>query len=602
MTLTQNERPAKGLPKGAAADGAQVGHANAAAILERLCRGPLTVAELALACGLSGVTARGHLKRLAQSGDVESVGKRWRLTATGTAKSGAPLDPAGFGRDLQLLPTEPHRAFTRLARDAVLVRYHHADRGGTDWLSFALWGETGGMKTGTAVVLGRRFGLAEQHNVILVTDRGRSDLLGRRAPDGKGGYRWEPAPRLSQPLFTLDELDKASSGDRETALRLLQGDSLISWEGEIFTMRGTVFVTFNGGRDPRTELGPDRLRRAVLLCTTGLAIPAGYRKAGRALLGPEPVPIIDLARFIPLAEGIDDEVATFFDEELPGYLSTEAQPIYPGHALSQIVPGRAVFDGIAIGDAAMAVGLDYLLTAATWNGTDARRIAAYCRDYGLTVDDLAVDDITARAIAVDVDSEGIELGEIKELGCRAIADELQTLGKPTDEEGIRLVGALKVVAKQLSAVKNMGEAERIYAQCAGLDDRLRQRASQIAGRQMAATGKTVSTRRGRVAPDQLAILLELQRNGSREAVDKMLSRLGLIEKYPMVLGESTRGRRYHGTTQNTVGIVIWQKSAWNDPEVKAILVAAIANEMANRPVLPDDATSPALLPWSGTNR
>jgi hypothetical protein len=51
-----------------------------------------------------------------------------------------------------------------------------------------------------------------------------------------------------------------------------------------------------------------------------------------------------------------------------------------------------------------------------------------------------------------------------------------------------------------------------------------------------------------------------------------------------------------------VGIVIWQKSAWNDPEVKAILVAAIANEMANRPVLPDDATSPALLPWSGTNR
>jgi hypothetical protein len=592
MVLTPIESPAKNGPQGAAADGAQQGHANVTAIREHLGSGPSTAPELARVCGFSDVTARNHLRRLALDGDIEKVGKRWRLTPKGMAIAGPIVCPSDLDRVLALLPSEPHRAIVRLARDAVLVRYALSGQGGIGWPSFALWGAPGGLKTGIARMLGRLFGLEDHDHVVLATDRGRSDLLGRRVGDGKGGFRWEPAPRLSLPVLTIDELDKAKSdAGRETPLRLLQGDSLISWEGSTFTMRATPIVTFNAGSDPRDVLAPDRLRRMVMVDVTGLASETECRKAARALFDVGSIPILDLARLAPSAEPITDDVAGFFDEALPEYLTPEAQRIYPGHALSLIVAGRAVFEGIDIEQAATAIGFDYLTTAQTWGGTTPRVIAAYARRYGLVAPE-PVTEIEALAVDIDERSEAVELAEIKAVGRQAVADELADLGKPTDEEGIRLVAAFKEVARQLGATKSIAEIERVDAVFAGLYERADQRAAQIAGRRaMAAPGSRpagslpAGSQRRAVAPDRLAMLLQLRDAGHKDAPAKVLGRLGLVVEDPFPPGtDSPLGRRYRGALPESVGAVVFDADDWTEAAVTGILGLAIAAEKAARPV------------------
>jgi hypothetical protein len=72
---------------------------------------------------------------------------------------------------------------------------------------------------------------------------------------------------------------------------------------------------------------------------------------------------------------------------------------------------------------------------------------------------------------------------------------------------------------------------------------------------------------------------------------------GLIEDWPMVLGKSTRGERYRGSSPSTAGAIVWERSTWSDEAVRAIVSAAIADLRANAPDLPDNGP-PSLVPWS----
>jgi len=278
-------------------------------------------------------------------------------------------------------------------------------------------------------------------------------------------------------------------------------------------------VTFNAGRDPRDVVPSDRLRRMVIVRATGLASDIECRKAARALFDAGSIPVLDLARLVPAAEQIDGDLATIFDEEVPRYLSPEAQAIYPGHSLSLIVPGRATFDGTDLATASIEVISDYLITAQTWGGTDLRLIATFARHHGIGTPAPA-DEVDAEAIEFDVRIEAVELAEIKAVGREAVNEEMNALGKPRDEESIRLLAAFKEVRRQLVEAKSMGDVRRIDAVFCTLQERAERRASQIAGR--VAVGAAlprsvpVRTRVANTTPNHLAMLEQLRAAGHRK--------------------------------------------------------------------------------------
>ena len=85
------------------------------------------------------------------------------------------------------------------------------------------------------------------------------------------------------------------------------------------------------------------------------------------------------------------------------------------------------------------------------------------------------------------------------------------------------------------------------------------------------------------------MLLQLRGSGHQDASAKVLSRLGLIEEYPIPAGSrAERGRRYRGASPETQGAVVWEKeTAWPDPTVAALLdVAIAAAREAQPPVRP----------------
>ena len=107
------------------------------------------------------------------------------------------------------------------------------------------------------------------------------------------------------------------------------------------------------------------------------------------------------------------------------------------------------------------------------------------------------------------------------------------------------------------------------------------RVRRVARARRAATGgrRRSSTAR-HVVPDRRAVLEALATLGHRTPPGPVLATLGLVEPDPLPTG---RGR-WHGTTPETVGAVIFEDDGWSDLAVRAILTAALALEPA--PVRP----------------
>ena len=331
-----------------------------------------STAEIAGGAGLSERVVRDHLYRLCADGLCARRGTRWRATPRGSARAGPPASARDVAAVLDLLPSEGHRALARLVLAAVVSRAAHADDGTGGWPSFGLWGPPGTGKTTVPRVLARLLGTPEHEVLRVASDLDRAELLGRRVPDGKGGWRFAPAPALGRRLLALDELDKARAA-RQDALRLLQGDSALVFEDQRLVVVATVLVTLNAGVDPRVVLPADRLRRMVHVSTAGVS-EAACRRAARSLFDDGALPVVDLDRLC-VTEGPSAEVARYFEEELPAALVAAARPLYPGRALSLIVPGRMALDAATEAAAAEAVARDYLTCAATWGGVTQASLA-----------------------------------------------------------------------------------------------------------------------------------------------------------------------------------------------------------------------------------
>ena len=559
--------------RGAAEAGAAVGRANAEAVLGHLAaHGAGTAPAIAQAIGLSEPVVRGHLRRLAEGGLVVKSGTRWAPSETASAP-GAPASAADVAGVLDMLPSEAHRAITRLVLAAVVARRPRAGDGVSGWPSFGLWGPPGTAKTTVGRLLARLLGLPDYETVRVASDLDRAELLGRRVPDGRGGYRFARAGALGRPLVCLDELDKVRGEARGDALRLLQGDSALVLERERLVVAATVVVTFNAGTDPRDVLPSDRLRRMVHVSTAGVS-EAASRRSARSLFDEARVPVIDLDR-LDVPSGVPGaEVARFFDEVLVRSLRPEARALYPSHALALIVPGRMALDGTDEASAAEAVGTDYLTCAASWGGAlpgAPARVGAGERLPAAVEDD----ERPERA-------ERVRLAQAKALGLKRLGAWRRTLAQAHDDEAVALRAGLDEVGAQLRAARSLVEVHQIAELARGLLADIERRAAE----HEVASAPAARPRRHEAgtgtAGGRLAMLSALADQGSREPPGRVLERLGLAEDWPWPAGEPS-GRRWRGSTPETRGAVLFDDTPWGDLAVKAILAQAIDAERAQLP-------------------
>ena len=556
--------------RGAAEAGAAAGRANAKAVLGYLAaHGSQSAPAIAQALGLSEPVVRGHLRRLAEAGQVVKVGTRWAPSETANAP-GAPASAADVAGILDMLPSEAHRALARLVLAAVVARRARVRDGVSGWPSFGLWGPPGTGKTTVGRLLARLLGLPDYETIRVASDLDRAELLGRRVPDGKGGYRFAQAAALGRPLVCLDELDKVRGDARGDALRLLQGDSALVLERERLVVAATVVVTFNAGTDPRDVLPSDRLRRMVHVSTAGVS-EAASRRSARNLFDEATVPVIDLDR-LDVPSGVPGaEVSRFFDEVLVRSLRPEARALYPSHALALIVPGRMALDGTDEASAAEAVGTDYLTCAASWGGAlpgAPARVGAGERLPVAVEDD---DEHSERA-------ERVRLAQAKALGSKRLGAWRRTLAQAHDDEAVALRAGLDEVGAQLRAARSMVEVHQVAELARPLMDQIERRGAE----HEIASAPAARPRRHEAgtgtAGGRLAMLSALADQGSREPPGRVLERLGLAEDWPWPAGEP--GRRWRGSTPETRGAVIFDDTSWGDLAVKAILAQAIDAERA----------------------
>jgi len=586
MALAPIETSTKGAAKGAAAEGAARGRENADRILRHLRdHGPASAPAIGMAVGLSAVSVGGHLRRMAGEGLVTKSGTRWSLTPTGTARTGPSTGRAELADVLALLPSEAHQAMACLMLDAVIARSRPDAAGVTGWPSFGLYGAPGTGKTTVPRVLARLLGLADVEAVRVASDLDRAELLGRRVPDGKGGYRFAPAAALGRPLLCLDELDKVRGDGRLDALRLLQGDGAITLEGETFALRPVVVATFNAGARPDDVLPSDRLRRMVLCRTDGLVSAAQVARSARRLFDGAPLPVLDLSALGSPGDGAAG--AELLIDELPRYLIPGTRERYPGHALSLLVGGRMAIDDCGAEAAAERIARDYLTCAATWGETTPALVARFDRRTGGGAPEPRDDEGAAHGAEVSERAERVMLAEAKAIGAKVIAAEVRGLGATDDEEGTRLRAGLAEVSRQLKAARTMTEAESVSRVFDELHERAERRAKQIEARRWVAAERPRRAGTRGVVPGRLATLEALAARGHRTAPGPVLESLGLVVSEPLPTG----GQRWHGAAPGeTWGAVVFEDTAWHDLAVVAILAHALAVERGLRP-----AVRPALL-------
>lgn len=258
--------------------------------------------ELAAVTGLSERTVRAAVARLVGHRLAVRAGQRGRVftTPAGRAEAGAGMPGLALVGALDgavgLLPSEGHRAFTRLLLSGVVARWHLRSRWRSGWGCFVVVGPTKTAKTAVAELACQALGLASSVAIRSLRGETEAALVGRRERI-EGRFRLVASELLGLPLLCLDEFDKAPGELRTATSKLLQGDAEIAGEGtQVLDVAPCVMVCANSPAGLRGEY----LRRAVVLDTEPLLPLLGdVHESVRQVLAGGAVPRLDSTRCGP---------------------------------------------------------------------------------------------------------------------------------------------------------------------------------------------------------------------------------------------------------------------------------------------------------------
>lgn len=331
--------------------------------------------------GIPERAVRRALARLEARGQARRDGSRWYVVAPAGEPVGTPgpvLRP-DVDACLAIIPSEPHRAFTRLLLACVASRWHLSRTLPTGWPHFAAFGEPRQGKTSIAYLVATAFDLPTDktagaevscvHNVLRETAK---SLFGRRRME-HGRMTVEPAPELALPFVLLDECDKPTGAYLDELLAVLDGGAVVRIERTELQVRFTPMVAFNVA--PEAPLPgwyhAAYQARAVMLDTrtVGLTPQDWIPRLSQLLpeVGRSPLPRIDLRHLRVNAGGIDEAQAVL-TAALARWLTRERALLADARFLARIVPGWCALSGQSAQVAALHVAHDYLTCTATTPG------------------------------------------------------------------------------------------------------------------------------------------------------------------------------------------------------------------------------------------
>lgn len=547
------------------------GRANEQAILDALRQyGALATAELAAQTNMASRSVHRVCDRLGGLVVQDHRSGQWTLTVAGTVAGLEVVHVTDLDDALALLPCEEHRAFVRLAVSTVLAKIALAGSHTSGWPGFVAWSKaTRTMKTSIGYLLGALFAQSEPETVLLVSDRGSGDLIGRKRQLPGGAWTFDSAKALARRFLVLDELDKAvDEATRKAALRMLHGDAQLDLEGVLVTLAPVMMATCNATK-LEDVLSESYHRRCVVMATEGLCSVEEATRAGQAIHTPRAIAPLDLARLTPTIDRLSPGQSRLLTLQMPEkWLTERGTELHPDTGLALAAIGRTGF-GLDGNDAAKQTGLDYLLVASTWGATTAELIGEYCRAVGIVQPPVTVSR-TVATIAEELDFAG---GKAEAL--HMIAAEKGRLGARLswDRDAVGLAARLDEAARRVEKATSPAE---VIATGEGLEptlEMLRAWTSKKAARQYATRPTSRAAAALGAAPDRLTMLQTFLEVGSTDPPQKVLVGLGLLRLKTLSMGGVEH--RVYEATDYSVGVAIRGDATWDDPQVRGVLVKAI---------------------------
>ena len=224
-------------------------------IILALRGGPQGLKSLSLLADINYNTLRQRIDKLSRYGYISNPGYgKYGLTDKGrnfvddlSTPVAPDFDDPGLKKLIDMLPSELHRAFFRLAISGVIAKnllFQVYDDG---YPGFIMGGRTRGFKTALGNVICRIFGLKPETNIypLYLATPGEFGVRRLRSK-AASGFDITESSYFGEPFMVFDEFDKVDSKDiKRNVLFFLDGRTQFAVEGKSIQNHACTMVTLN---------------------------------------------------------------------------------------------------------------------------------------------------------------------------------------------------------------------------------------------------------------------------------------------------------------------------------------------------------------------
>jgi predicted transcriptional regulator len=188
-------------------------------ILLALREGPQGLQSLTSLANINYNTLRQRIDKLSRYGYLAKPGYgKYNLTDKGrrfvdelSSPVAPDFDDPGLKKLIDMLPSELHRSFFRLAISGVIAKYLLFEVYDDGYPGFIMGGRTRGFKTALGNVICRIFGLSPEKNIypLYLATPGEFGVRRFRSKEAKG-FDISESPYFNESFMVFDEFDKVS--------------------------------------------------------------------------------------------------------------------------------------------------------------------------------------------------------------------------------------------------------------------------------------------------------------------------------------------------------------------------------------------------------